>query len=505
MLEIIQQAIKSHDKYQIEIKLDYELLDGKETHYKIYTYIFVPHSLHINQESYQKSDFYRDVQNYIRLKTPILGLDDFCNIPSSPLVNIQGMIQTNGWKHNDKLKMELINRLKLLSSMLKSSLREHFNLIHKRIKETPESAKVHQIIFNLVEQFVRGTSDFSSHYRTLFAAFNQPGVNEEIFSAYSLTDESISLLIEETAIEMYQIVETYLKNEKRQLFLEQLQAIVKSETKHRRARGYASILQVGEENETYIFRASVLKKYAASVLHLSTAVSREGRGMEQFLFAIAAGISMIIATTIAFFFQQQFGNFTFPFFVALVVGYMFKDRVKELGREMFASKIRDRVYDRRIEINSSDGKHKLGILREKMDFVKEADIPNPVLRARNKDPFSDLENDSQGEVIIRYTKDIVLYANAFKKLKAEMPGINGLNDIIRYDIRQYLKKMAEPLQERPYLINGNLKTIYCHKVYHLNFVSRYRSLYPHKEKLHRRIRLVLNQKGIKRIEDIAVE
>lgn len=505
MLEIIQQAIKSHDKYQIEIKLDYELLDDKETHYRIYTYIFVPHSLDINQDSYQKKDFYRDVQNYIRLKTPVLGLDDFGKLPTSPLVNIQQMIKTNGWNHDNQLQAQIISNLKMLSAMLKSSLREHFNLIHKRISEAPKSAKIHQIIHNLIEEFVGGTSHFTSEYRTLFAAFNLPSVTEEVFRAYSLTDESISLLIEEASIEMYQIVETHLKSEKRQLLLAQLQARVKSETKHRLARGYTSILAMDEENETYIFRASVLKKYAASVLHLSTAVSREGRGMEHFLFSIAAGISMVIATTIAFFFQQQFGNFTFPFFVALVVGYMFKDRVKELGREIFASKLRDRIYDRRIEINSRDGKHKLGVLREKMEFVKEENIPNPVLRARNKDPFIELENENEGELIIRYTKDIVLFADAFKKLKDEMPGITGLNDIIRYDIRQYLTKMAAPIQERPHLINGELQTIHCHKVYHLNFVSRYRSLHPQKEKLHKRMRLVLDQKGIKRIEDIAVE
>ncbi len=308
MLEIIQQAIKSHDKYQIEIKLDYELLDDKETHYRIYTYIFVPHSLDINQDSYQKKDFYRDVQNYIRLKTPVLGLDDFGKLPTSPLVNIQQLIKINGWNHDNQLQERVIRSLKMLSAMLKSSLREHFNLIHKRIAEAPKSAKIHQIIHNLIEEFVNGTSHFTSDYRTLFAAFNLPSVNKEVFRAYSLTDESISLLIEEAAVEMYQIVETYLKSEKRQLLLAQLQARVKTETKHRLARGYTSILMMDEGNETYIFRASVLKKYAASVLHLSTAVSREGRGMEHFLFAIAAGVSMIIATTIDLDLQKKAGQ-----------------------------------------------------------------------------------------------------------------------------------------------------------------------------------------------------
>ena len=33
MLETIQQSAISHDRYQVELKLDYELDRGKETHY----------------------------------------------------------------------------------------------------------------------------------------------------------------------------------------------------------------------------------------------------------------------------------------------------------------------------------------------------------------------------------------------------------------------------------------------------------------------------------------
>ena len=60
--------------------------------------------------------------------------------------------------------------------------------------------------------------------------------------------------------------------------------------------------------------------------------------------------------------------------------------------------------------------------------------------------------------------------------------------------------MAEPVQQRPYLEDGKLHLAECHKVYHINLVSRYRALRPQKEKLHRRLRLVLNQEGLKRIE-----
>jgi len=40
MFEMIQQSAISHDRYQVESKLDYQLDRGKETHYRISTYIF---------------------------------------------------------------------------------------------------------------------------------------------------------------------------------------------------------------------------------------------------------------------------------------------------------------------------------------------------------------------------------------------------------------------------------------------------------------------------------
>jgi hypothetical protein len=183
---------------------------------------------------------------------------------------------------------------------------------------------------------------------------------------------------------------------------------------------------------------------------------------------------------------------------------MFKDRIKELGRMTFATYLHENLFDHRIVIRTQDGKHKLGILKEKVAFVQEKDIPNPVIKARNRDLITSLDNDGQTENVICYTKEIVLYANAFKEVFSDVPQITGINDIIRYDIRAYLRKMAEPVRERQYLQNEELPTVRCHKVYHLNFVSRYRTLHPERVKLHRRIRLILDREGIKRVGHIPV-
>ncbi len=503
MIETIQQAVKPHDKYQVEIKLDYELQNTKYTRYKITTYFFVPQSLGISKTNYHNADFYRDVQNYIRLKTPNFILSDFVENSTSPLFTIERITSVENWATNPDDKKRLLTHFKFLSAMLKSAIREHFNLIEQRIEEAIPDSKIHLIIHNLIEGFLIESENIKNKYRSFYAIFNLPNVDGEIFTAYKLTDESISLLIEESAVEMFQIVQTYSKKGERSNFKQQLNEIVKAETKHRRSHGYPSILKADNDNEEYTFRTSVLKKYAASVLYLSTAVRREGAGLEQILFALAAGISMIFATMIAFYFQWRFGNFTLAFFVALVIGYMFKDRIKETGRGLFSKYLEDNLYDRRIVIRTQDRQHKLGFLKEKVTFISERQLPKRVFRARNRDPFTELDNDGQGENIIRHTKEVTLNTNTFKKIFADAPDITGINDIMRYDIRAYLNKMAEPIQERFYVQDEQLVSILSHKVYRINIVSKYASPYPEKEKLYKRARLILNREGIKRVEHIA--
>lgn len=211
---------------------------------------------------------------------------------------------------------------------------------------------------------------------------------------------------------------------------------------------------------------------------------------------------MFFATAVAFYFQSVYGSFTFPAFVALVVGYMFKDRIKQIGQALFAGKLQSNLFDRRINIKTLDGKYKLATLREKITFMKESEIAHEVRVARQRDPFADLDNDQKGETVICHTKDIVLNADLFRKAFAGLPRISGLNDIIRYDIYRYLRKMDDPVEDNLLLRDGKLEVVNAQKVYHINVVSQYSSTSFGNEKIHKRMRLVLNRLGIKRIEHI---
>ena len=500
-IESIQQAVKPHDQYQVEIKLDYELQDGKQTQYTVETYIFAPHTLGISADTYSKKNFYRDVQNYIRLKTPAMLLRDFTESPTSPLVAINQLVDQPSWIHNNETLSKLNTYFKLLASMLNSAIREHLDHTKVRIEEMGTNGKVHLIVDKLVEEFLTETETISRSFRELFTTFHLPHVPESTHNGYRLTDESMSILIEEGLIDLFEIVDNYSKKSNRPDFRLRISDRVAQESKHRRQHGFFSVLNELDENEGYLYRASVLKKYASSVLFLSADIAKDGRRLTHLSNALAAGIAMIFATLVAFYFQSNFGTFTLPVFAALVVGYMFKDRIKEVGRDSFSARLQSYLYDRRITIRTQDGV-KLGYLKEKVDFVSESQVPRLVLKNRNRDQFSMIDSDGREEKIIRHAKEIILYNDAFERIFGDMVQITGINDILRYDIRAYLNKMSEPIQERNYLEDGELRSIFCHKVYHLNIVSRYKAVHPQKAKIHNRIRLVLDRTGIKRMETI---
>ncbi len=504
MLETIQQAVKHHDQYQIEIKLDYELHADQKTRYQIATYFFVPQSLGITPQTYPRQTFYQDVQSHIRLKTPSLNLREFTEGERSPLCIIEAIVRKPGWLSDAGVQEQLVTQMKLLSAMLKSALREHFILIQRRVAEvqaTPHG-KTHYLVHNLVDEFITEAARVTERYRARLADFNLPNVPPAVYTAFMFTDESLSILIEESAVEMFQIVDEYLKKTNREDYKHALSELTARETKYRKTRGYESILVEGRDNETYLYRASILKKYASSVLFLNTDVKPDGQYLEQIILSFAAGLAMIFATAVAFYFQYQFGNFTLPFFIALVIGYMFKDRIKEISRIVFAKRLENYLFDRRIIIRTREGQHRLGVLREKVRFINEKDVPLSVMRERNRDHITEISNEGRGENIICYTKEIELQIKDAEKVLPGFPEITGINDILRFDVRHFLNKMAEPVQERFIIRNGELVSLLCHKVYHINLVSRYKTVQPGINKENRHLRLILDQEGIRRIQEV---
>ena len=272
---------------------------------------------------------------------------------------------------------------------------------------------------------------------------------------------------------------------------------IQAETEHRRAQNYPSVLSK-QTTEDYLLRLSALKKFTSSVLWLTTSTRREGTTLEQILFATAAGVSMVFATLVAFYAQAIYGQFTLPVFLALVIGYMFKDRIKEQGRGLSATLLSRHMFDYRTTVQTHDGHHGLGQVREKMSHLAYPAVPAAVLQTRLAGPFGDVAFTGNPESVILYAKLVELNRGAFHYLGAQGPPITAINDIMRFDVRPFLRKMDDPYQERLMLKGDRVRRVRCHRTYHLNLVSVFQA--ADGVATYERTLLVLDRKGILRIE-----
>jgi hypothetical protein len=308
-------------------------------------------------------------------------------------------------------------------------------------------------------------------------------------------------LIEDFLLQMHELAEQCLDQPERAHWQHRLRQRAQAEVDYRRRRGYPSVL--GPQNsEELLLRHSALKKYTSSVLWLSTSTRREGGTLEQVLFATAAGVSMIFATVIAFYAQSIYGQISLPVFAALVIAYMFKDRIKESGRAFSAHILSRRLFDYRTRIQTQDGERDLGYVREKMVHVRpkgrEHEAPPEVQAARARDPQYEPELLGQRETIIHYAKQVTLRKNAFRYLAEDGLVISAINDITRLDIRSFLRKMDNPYEERLVLRNGKVERVRCQRTYPLNLISVFGS--EDGATTCERTLVVLNRKGIVRIE-----
>ncbi|HNX80150.1 MAG TPA: hypothetical protein PKJ24_09700, partial [Prolixibacteraceae bacterium] len=71
-----------------------------------------------------------------------------------------------------------------------------------------------------------------------------------------------------------------------------------------------------------------------------------------------------------------------PLFVALVVSYMLKDRIKEFARYYFAHKLGSRYFDHKIRMKFNQ--NEMGWAKESIDFISGRKVPQEISNARGR-------------------------------------------------------------------------------------------------------------------------
>jgi len=489
---MISVNTKIHDKFSLECKIAYKARRKKKVNdFLLNTWIFVPNSLDINPATYSREDFYKDIRTNIRLITPVFLVRDIASGQALPLKNLEMAMRQLASTPTRSNIAEYEYQIKMFSAIYKSAIRDQLAYILNAAQLEDKE--------ELIVDFLNQTTNILQKYRSLAPIIKTPTVSNIVYNYFTFGDEFMTNLTEKELFgllnQFKHINEADLREKLEPLILKTLE----NEDEHKIACKYLHVEpESTNKNKDFIFRLSALKKYVESDLFINAKKKRDGVFIEQIYLSIAAGLSMVFATAVAFSFQQAYGNFTMPFFVALVVSYMLKDRIKELSRYYFAQKISTKYYDNKTTISVKD--KEIGFSKESFDFIVEENVPHHVMRLRNRIPLIEADNRYSKEKIILYRKTVHLNRQTLDENTNY--DIDGIVEIFRLNILSFIRKTDNP--EVPlYVLNEDEKVfeIMGVKNYYLNIIVQYK--HDEDEKF-KRYRVGFNRDGINSIEEMKV-
>ena len=480
---MIEIKTKIHDKFALEFKFSYKVRkETKQNFFSLNTWIFIPNSLDISSSTYNRSDFYRDIRTNTRLITPVFLFREISSGQAIPISNLRIAMEQLAVEPTPTNVSEYEYQIKMFSVIFKSSIRNHLSYIIEYSKKNDQQA--------LITEFLTNVEDILCKYKQLAHIIKTPTVSQEVFNYYLFGYEFISNTVEKN------LYETIIKLEKKSpesaiLVKSLIFNILKKEREYKAANNFTIVNpESSNQNSDLIFRLGALKKYIESDLFLDTKKKRDGRVAEQVYYSIAAGLSMVFATAVAFTFQFKYGNYTIPLFAALVVSYMLKDRIKELMRHFLVRKRSSKYYDNKTNISIKE--KEIGFSKESFDFVHEMNVPDSVMKVRNRIPLIEADNRYDNEKIVLFRKIVQIDREAL--IQSTSYNIDGIVEIIRMNMLSFMRKTDNP--EFPLYVpekDNSVKQVTGVRNYYMNIVIQTNDESP---EVFKRYRIVFNRDGI---------
>lgn len=465
---MIDIKTKIHDRFSIEFKVGFVTRrKTKKNDFTVGMWIFIPESLDITPSTYSKSDFYRDVKTNVRLITPCFILRDIVGGSAIPLENLTRAASAMASDYTRTNTAEFAFQAKMFAAIVKSSLRDEYYYIREQKRKDL-----------LIDNYTENLRDIIKAYKELKMTISTPSVGEEGQEAYDMSGDFLCAISSHFSLKLLKDISD-IKSLARQK--EELTALVRRINALAEERGYSC--------PTDVYRHGILKKYVESQLYLRVPKKRDGMLIEQAYYSLAAGLAMLFATMVAWAFQRRFGNLTWPLFIALIISYMMKDRIKELMRYYFAHRVSDKYFDNKAKISLKE--HEIGIMKEAVDFIPNQNVPEEI---RN------IVKSQTSERVLLYRKAV--HIDREKMVENASYNYSGVNDIIRLQVNSFLHKMDNPQVPVNVLDeSGKVKQVMCPKEYYLNIVLSY--TYDDIQDF-KHFRIVLDRNGIKAIEELGI-
>ncbi|QRN94271.1 hypothetical protein JRI60_34765 [Archangium violaceum] len=494
---LLQNRLDVHDRKQFEIKLEYQPSGADdETRYLVETYVFLPSSLNIDAETYPRSAFYADIHNYVRFKTPVMSLAELLSSDSAPLARLEAGLLTGLVSEAD-----LVYQSKLLSCIFRGVLRRFANGVDEQCEGLARGPA--ESVCARLESEAHTVSDGARRVLERFRAWarsaNRYRLQEKTRASIRLVDEYMSLTVEQffrkAVADMDALPRSGVYFELRKELMDE----VLREEQYRKDHQLRSVISPTGDNEEYMHRFGFLKKFCMNILFLSARRNQKRQGWEEVLFALAAGVAMAFATSVAFWAQVRYTQVSLNFFLIMVVGYMMKDRIKEGMRRIFSQVASRHLYDRTAGIVDPVTEKCLGTCEEKVDYGRAVRVPAEVAALRSRDDFITVSQGELTETVIRYQKQVVLDVELLPRTER---GVSGITDIIRLNVERFLRDMDEPEYALEYvdLEDFSVGRVRGAKSYQVDLAFRFIVQEAGQERVSLQlVRLVMDRNGIKRM------
>ena len=455
------------DNTSIEIKVKYRpKLKGKVNirKYSVETYIFLPVELGINKRNFTNIDFYREYKNHLKIDPPKVLLSEIAERTHHFMINYNKIVERFDVENKESVET-LDDNTRILLNVYKKAIKRE---VQKIIKYSEADEKI-RVANRLIKNIDLSIENYRNRQHSILDITHKEckinktiSIGNEYISnlKYRFFHEAILHLIDDGDIAYYSVIED-------------LRLSLDAEIEYRKQNNFPLSSTVKKENENLIKRWNIIKYFISNKLIIKAKIDKDSRYLEEILFSFAAGIAMVFATGIAFYYNQKFGNFTLSFFVVLVLSYMFKDRIKEWGRSFFSSILQKQLLDHHYNLYD-DNNHNIGISKDGFEFIPMDSLRKKIHDIRYSQEIIDKELINHDEKVMKFTRKISINMRHFVKT-FDRTDIRGISDIINFNFSPIIMRMNTtyfPIYSMNY--KGNVKIIDAEKTYEINIVQQVR-------------------------------
>ncbi len=538
----IKSSVAVHDRTQLETVFDYPLLPLRQfarqnLRYQVEAYIFFPRQMGITPASYPKERFYSDLRPLIRLREPRLTYEQLIGEETSgsrsPVTVIASYLQATGDGKASFPEREVIDEARIFACSLAGYYLRRVERRSKQLRKAVKKFTREPSDSNLeaLEHACLDSGQFLDRIHAIMRTWHrliehadridQDGTNR-VHRELKVVDEYCTYRIRDGLTKLSKTLSNLQRNgDISQLdgLQRKLGALARFDHWYSVKKSYGWITRASDDLtvERYVFRRGVLKRRVWQVLYLDVRTRPLFAFQQQLGAMIAAGLAAFWAVSMEIFIRikaanqaqspfNSLGSGTMVIVVALILAYILKDRIKELGRSYFRSSLMRSIPDNseRIQYSNSDGqKWSIGSISEYTRFISPTKLPVEVRDLHKKFDPEGLESEEDSGDAVHYRKVIDLNANI---LRSHIYPLRAVHDILRLNIEAFLSKLDDPLHGTEMLdTEGRLVEMKMPKVYHLDLILKYSQIgrtQADERATFESIRLIINKKGLFRIERI---